>query len=195
MKNMNKKNFSVLLSLAALNLIIGSIVSFFKLPIYLDSIGIVLSTILLGWRYGLLCSIITVLGGFLLINPYLPFYTLTSFAIVFTINILRKWNFLSNFAKVIISGIIVAIVSAVVSAPVTTYLFEGSTLSGNDAITAYFISTGKTILNSVILSGISSELVDKIAVLLISFLILKSIPINFFTKNNFRYYKEINESI
>jgi len=195
MKNMNKKNFSVLLSLAALNLIIGSIVSFFKLPIYLDSIGIVLSTILLGWRYGLLCSIITVLGGFLLINPYLPFYTLTSFAIVFTINILRKWNFLSNFAKEIIAGIIVAIVSAVVSAPVTTYLFEGSTLSGNDAITAYFISTGKTILNSVILSGISSELVDKIAVLLISFLILKSIPINFFTKNNFRYYKEINESI
>jgi energy-coupling factor transport system substrate-specific component len=195
MENINKKNLSVLISLTALNLIIGSIVSFFKLPIYLDSIGIVLATILIDWRYGLICSLITVLGGFLLINPYLPFYTLTSFAIVFTVNLLRKWNFLSTLWKVILSGIIIAIVSAVISAPITTYLFEGSTLSGNDAITAYFISTGKTILNSVVLSGISSELVDKIAVVLISFIILKSIPISFFKKNHFRYYKEINESI
>lgn len=189
----NKKYISIVLSLAALNLIIGSMVSFFKLPLYLDSIGIVLSTILLGWRYGLICSVITILAGFLLINPYLPFYTLTSFTIVFATQLLRKWNFFSALWKVILSGISIAIISAIVSSPVTTYIFEGSTLSGSDAITAYFISTGRTILDSVILSGVSSELVDKVSVVLICYIVLKSLPVSFFKNNQLRYYKESNE--
>jgi energy-coupling factor transport system substrate-specific component len=176
--------------MAALNLIIGFLVAFFKLPFYLDSIGIILTTLLVGWRLGILCSVITVVAGFLIINPYLPFYIFTSFLITLTVNFLRNRNFFSSLVKVIFSGIIIALVSAIVSAPVTTYLFQGSTLSGSDAITAYFISTGRTILDSVLLSGISSELIDKISVCSISYFILRSLPVSFYGNNNFRYYKD-----
>ena len=186
----NHKKLSVCLSLAAFNLIIGAIVSFFKLPIYLDSIGIVTSTVLLGWRYGIVCSLVTVSAGFFLINPYLPFYTLTSLGIVTISHFARKFNFFSQPVKIIIVGLVLAVVAAILSAPITTYLFEGSTLSGSDAITACFISVGKNIFSSVLLSGFSSEPVDKIIVALISFFILKSLPKSFVEKNDFRYYKD-----
>jgi energy-coupling factor transport system substrate-specific component len=184
------KKVSIAISLAAFNLIIGSIVSFFKLPVYLDTIGMVVSTILLGWQYGLLCGFITLIGGFFLINPYYPFYAMNMISIVLITELLRKFNMFSNIVKTVISGLIIAVIAAIVSAPITAYLFEGSTLSGNDAITAYFVSTGNNILNSVLFSGFASEPVDKIIVVVISFLIFKSIPKSFYDPNNLRYYKD-----
>src|SRR5215203_1106814 len=80
--NLNYKKVSIAVSLAAFNLIIGGIVSFFKLPVYLDTIGMVVSTVILGWPYGLLCGAITLIGGFFVINPYYPFYVMNVFGIV-----------------------------------------------------------------------------------------------------------------
>jgi len=147
------KKISIALSLAAFNIIIGSIVSFFKLPIYLDTIGMVVSTVILGWRYGLFCGVVTLIGGFFFINPYFPFYVMNMISIVVVTELLRKFNMFANIFKAIVSGLLIAVMGAIVSAPVTAYLFEGSTLSGNDAITAYFVSTGNNILNSVLFSG------------------------------------------
>lgn len=190
MKIQKSKKISVTLSLVALNLIIGSLVSFFKLPIYLDSIGIVTATILLGWRYGILCSALTVSIGFFLINPYLPAYLATSLSIVLFTHILRSYNFYATPTRVCISGLLIALVSAIVSAPVTAYLFSGSTLSGSDILTVYFLSVGNTILNSVVLSGLSSEPIDKIIVSIISIQILKSIPSSFIRRHDFNTYKD-----
>lgn len=182
--------FSICLSLVALNLLIGSIITFIKLPIYLDSIGIVLATVLLGWPMGILCAALTIAIGFFLINPYLPFYTITSLGIVFTVFILRKWNFFSSYLKVVMSGIVVALVSVILSAPVTAYVFRGSTLSGTDAITAYFVSIGKNILNAVLLSGFASEPIDKVIVCIIAYQIFKSIPQSFIEKHDLLNYKK-----
>lgn len=183
-------NLSVALSLAALNLIIGSLVSFFKLPIYLDSIGIIVATLLLGWQYGIVCAIFTVGIGFFIINPYLPAYFATALGIILAIHFLRKLNLFSSYLKTVVAGLIIAIISAILSAPVTAYLFGGITLSGNDAITAYFVSIGNGILQSVIFSGLSSEPVDKVIVCLISYQILKSMPKSFIEHNNFKYYRD-----
>lgn len=188
-KYLSSRKMTVTLSLVALNLIIGSLVSFFKIPIYLDSIGIVIATILLGFGYGIICSILTVSIGFFVINPYLPAYFGTSLAIVFTTHILRKNNFFSSYFRVLISGIILAIVSAVVSAPITAFLFGGATLSGSDILTIYFRSIGNNILKSVLFSGLSSEPIDKIIVTFSTFQILKSIPATFINKYNFNKYK------
>jgi len=183
------KKVSIAVSLAAFNLIIGGIVSFFKLPVYLDTIGMVVSTVILGWPYGLLCGAITLAGGFFIINPYYPFYAMNMVVIIAISEWCRKLNLFSNVVKSIVAGLMIAVAAAIVSAPVTAYLFEGSTLSGNDAITAYFLSMGNNILNAVLLSGFSSEPVDKVIVAIVSFLILKAIPKSFYTSNDFRYFK------
>ena len=74
---MNVQKTSIALALAAINLTIGGIVSWLKLPIYLDTIGLIISTVLLGWRFGLMTGIVTVGVGFFIINPYLPAYSAT----------------------------------------------------------------------------------------------------------------------
>lgn len=184
------KKMSITLSFVALNLVIGSLVSFLKIPIYLDSLGIVLATLLIGWHHGILCAILTVGIGFFLINPYLPAYIFTSLAIATTVYFLRKINFFSSCFKTIISGLIIAVISATFSAPITAFLFEGSTLSGNDGITAFFLTTGRNIWKSVFLSGLSSEPSDKIIVCLIAFQIMKSIPDRFINKNSLRKFRD-----
>ena len=189
MKTKYSTKLSVTLSLVALNLVIGSLVSFAKLPIYLDSIGIVISTLLIGWQFGIICALLTIGIGFFLINPYLPAYTCTSIGIVLSVAILRRLNGFSSYIKVIICGFIIAVVSATLSAPVTAFLFEGSTLSGNDAITALFLHVGHSIWRSVFLSGLSSEPFDKILVCLISFQILKAIPKTFIDRYGFKNFR------
>jgi energy-coupling factor transport system substrate-specific component len=172
----NSTKFSLLISLTAVNLALGAIVSYLKLPIYLDTVGLVLATITMGVGWGIACAILTVAIGFFVINPYLPAYVLTGVCIAITVEILFRLRMYNTVFRAVISGLVVAIVSATVSAPVTTYLFGGMTLSGVDAITAYFFATGKTLLNSAVLSGLSSEPIDKVLVSLIAYFTLQRLP-------------------
>ncbi len=183
---MNPQKSSIALALAAVSLTIGGIVSWLKLPIYLDTIGIILSTVLLGWRFGLLTGAVTVGVGFVLINPYLPAYSATLIAIVATAEVLAKKNMFRSVGWSIVAGVVLAIVAAVVSAPVTAFLFGGVTASGADLLTALRRQTGQTILQSVILSGISSELVDKVLVSIAVCLVLRALPRRFFVEFSLR---------
>ncbi len=184
------KKMAVTLSLVALNLIVGSLVSLLRLPIFLDSIGIVSAAILLGVEYGVACAVLTCMIGFFVINPYLLAFTGTAVAVALTAHVLRKKNLFSTYPKVLFSGLVIAVVAALVSAPVKAYLFQGSTLSGTDVVTAYFLSAGHGILESVTLAGLLTEPVDKVLVALITFQILKSFPSSFFSRHGFRSYKD-----
>ena len=183
---MNIQKSSIALALAAINLTIGGIVSWLKLPIYLDSIGLVISTVLLGWRFGLLTGVVTVAVGFVLINPYLPAYLATLIALVATTELLAKNLMFRSWGSSVVAGIILAFVAAVVSAPVTVYLFGGVTASGADLLTAILRQAGQTILQSVVLSGVSSELVDKVVVSIAACLIFRALPRRFFIEFSFR---------
>lgn len=179
----------IALSLAAINLTIGGVVSWLKLPIYLDTIGTIASTVLLGWRLGLLTGSISVGLGFFIINPYYPAYVATMIALVLTTEILARRCMFRSIGWSIASGVILAIVSAIVSAPVTTFLFGGVTASGADVLTALLRQTGWTILESVALAGISSELVDKILVSIAACQIFRALPRRFYLDFSLRPQK------
>ena len=183
---MNLEKTSIALALAAINLTIGGIVSLLKLPIYLDTIGLILSTVLLGWRFGLLTGLVTVGIGFFLINPYLPAYSATLIAIIVSAEALATNKMFRSVGWSVLAGVVLAIVAAVVSAPVTAYMFGGVTASGADLLTALLRQTGQTILQSVILSGISSELVDKVLVSIAVCLVLRALPRRFFVEFSLR---------
>src|SRR5215470_14232844 len=73
---------------AALNFSIGSIVFLLKLPIYLDSIGLILCAMLLApdRKAGFICSwlsgLLSTLLSSLLLNPFILWFELTDVAIV-----------------------------------------------------------------------------------------------------------------
>jgi len=72
---------------AALNFALGSLVFAVKLPVYLDSIGTILCALLIfpdrgaAFVCAAIAGIVGILMTGLLINPFLPWFTLTSVAI------------------------------------------------------------------------------------------------------------------
>lgn len=160
----------------ALNVGIGAIVKALNLPLYIDSVGTILTTILLGWVYG---SVVGVLGFVLtsvLINPLAIYFCGTQVAIALFIHLIGKIGWMKNIFRTIISGIGLGIVAAVISAPVIIFVFQGATGNGAALITSFFIKMGNQIVNSIFMAGFSIEPIDKTIQVLLAFFILKGIP-------------------
>jgi energy-coupling factor transport system substrate-specific component len=154
----------------------GGIVSLLKLPFYLDTIGTFLISSLAGLWYGIIGGVISsILGGFV-ISPTAPAYVGTQILIAVLVYYFTKVGFLRKFWITIIGGILIGIGAALVSAPVTAYLYGGVSLAGADAVTAFFRAMGKSLLQSVILGGLSTDPIDKLLTALIAMVIYQRIP-------------------
>ena len=166
---------SVIVACLAANVAVGFVVRKIGLPIYLDTIGTVLATIMLGWRWGLFAAGCSVALGSLLIWPQYFWYSATAIGIVASVEMSHRITLFKSPLKTVWAGLIVAVVAALLSAPVTAH-FQAATYSGNDIITAFFRSMGNNLLQSVIFSGLSSEPVDKVITCLIVFYAIKGLP-------------------
>jgi len=154
------------------NIIIGWITRILQLPIFLDTVGIFVIVILLGWKYGLLAALISITVGSLDLSTRYYAYTCTAIGIVLTIEYCRRRNWFRNYYYVILSGILVAFVSAALSAPVTLYL-EAKTASGNDTMTEFFKHYGPI---AGLLSGLASEPLDKVLSAVIAYWLIMHMP-------------------
>jgi len=184
---------AVVVAALAANVALGFVVRRVGLPIYLDTIGTVLATVLLGWRWGCVAAAFSVVLGSLLIWPQYFWYSATAFGIVASVEFCWRIKLFASQLRTVWSGLIVATVAAFLSAPVTLY-FQASTFSGNDMITAFFRAMGNTLLNSIIMAGLSSEPVDKVLTCLIVFWAIKGLPSDFFDRYKLRGLNEIQKN-
>ncbi len=160
----------------AINVGIGAIVKALNMPLYFDSIGTIIATILLGWRMGAVVGVLGFVITSVFLNPFAIYFIGTQIVIAVFIHIVGKWGWFKTILKTTISGVGLGIISAIVSAPVIILLFQGATGNGAALLTSFFAKMGNQIVNSVFLSGFSIEPVDKGLQCLLSIFILKSIP-------------------
>ena len=160
----------------AANLAIGTLIQIIKLPIFLDSIGTVIISVLGGPVAGIITAVITVLIGGLLTNPVLPWFVCTAIAIGWFTGFCANHGAFKRIWTWCLCGIFMGIIAGVVSAPVIAYLFGGITQSGSSLVVAYLMATGKTVLNSVLLAGIACDPVDKLLTFLIAWILIKGLP-------------------
>ena len=180
---------------AALNFAIGNIVYLIKLPIYLDSIGTILCALLIfpDRLAAIACAFIAgfiaaILSG-LMLNPFLPWFSLTVLAIAIISALLtglatpafrtRPLAVVPFAGWVVVCGIVTGIVSAVVSAPVVVYLFGGVTGSGSAFVVAFFLKAGQQLLNSALLAGLATDPIDKGLQVLLAALLYRATPRDF----------------
>lgn len=160
----------------ALNLAIGTIVHLLKLPIYVDAVGTIVVTLVAGLRAGVLTGVLSFLLAGVLTNPVLPYFAGTQAAIaVYTYLVASRGGF-KTYLRVIVAGIGLGVVAGVVSAPVIVYLFGGITGSGASMIVAFLLASGKSVLRSVILSGLAAEPLDKTIQCLLAIWLLRGLP-------------------
>lgn len=148
-----------------------------KLPLWLDSIGTVLASMLSGPIAGALCGAINNVISGLTVDPISLIYAVTSIAIGLTTGILASKGLFSNFKKALGVGLIVALVATVVSTPINIWFWKGQT--GNiwgDALYALLIANRLPIWLASFLDELVVDLPDKIITVMISYTIFKSLP-------------------
>lgn len=176
----------------ALNVAAGTLVYLLKLPLYLDSAGIMLAAILVPGPRGKAClvSAIVAVVSFVvigvLVSPFEPWFIGTGIAggLYGSLVVRGRVNDLVDgrattrrfIGRLVLFGIGWGIVAAVVSAPIVVYLFGGVTGAGTTLIFAFLVKTGHQLLNAALLTGFTAEPVDKTLSLLLAIVIARFTP-------------------
>ncbi len=179
----------------ALNVTVGTLVYLLKLPLYLDSAGIMLCAILVPGTKAIasVVSAIVAVVSFIvfgvLVSPFQPWFVGTGIAGA----LYGSWVVRGNvddlvdgnattvrlLSKVLLFGIGWGIVAAVVSAPVIVYLFGGVTGAGTTVIFAFLVKAGHQMVNAALLTGFSAEPIDKTLSLLLAIVVARFTPPGF----------------
>jgi energy-coupling factor transport system substrate-specific component len=162
-----------------LNLGIGTIVNLLKLPIFVDAVGTILVTLLIGWRWGVVTGVLSFLVGGILTNPVLPWFCGTQAVIAVVAGAMASKGWFRTIPRTIVTGILIGVAAGIASAPVIIKLFGGITGSGSGFITSFLLASGKKVLDSVILTGLSCEPLDKTLQCLLVFWFLRTFPVRF----------------
>ncbi len=167
--NMTNKNNILKLCLIAVGVLINIIMPFvamtLRLPIYLDSIGTVLITALLGTKYGMLTGIVGALISGVTFDIYSLYYfpvqvlTAAMTAYVFHHEKLQKHTLLS--------GLFISFPTSVASAFITAFVFGGLTASGSTYVIYFIQSLGFGLTFSCFLGQIVTEYFDKLLALIL----------------------------
>jgi len=160
----------------ALNLSIGQLANTLKVPLYLDSIGTVMIAVLCGpWSAvtaGTFSNLLAAAFG----TPQMAFFVPVVVAIGAFTAFLARRGWFRRWYLVLVGGLLQGVVAALISAPISAYVFGGVTMGGTDFLVLYFRSVGNTLIQSVLMQGVISDPLDKMATYLIVFLLLRSLP-------------------
>ncbi|WJD49674.1 ECF transporter S component [Enterobacter sp. PGRG2] len=161
----------------AINMIGGQLISMLKLPIFLDSIGTLLSAVLLGPVVGMLTGLLTNLLWGLLTDPIAAAFAPVAMVIGLTAGWLARLGWFRTLPRVVVSGILIALAVTIVAVPIRTALFGGVTGSGADLVVAWARSMGNDLIESVALTVVGANLVDKILTAAIVWILLRQLPL------------------
>ncbi len=160
----------------ALNLTVGQVTSALKIPIYLDSIGTVLTAVLVGPLAAATAGGLSNLLASAMGSPTMAFFVPVSIVIGLFSGMLARRGWFKRWYLVVLGGALQGVIAAVCSAPISAYLFSGVMMAGTDFLVLYFRSVGNSIMESVFYQGLASDPVDKIITYLIVFLLVRNLP-------------------
>lgn len=161
----------------AINMIGGQLISFLKLPIFLDSIGTLLSAVLLGPLAGMLTGLLTNLIWGLLTDPVAAAFAPVAMVIGLVAGWLARLGWFRTLSTVALSGVIITLAVTVIAVPLRTALFGGVTGGGADLLVAWMHSMGQNLMESVAITVLGANLVDKILTAVIVWGLLRRLPL------------------
>jgi energy-coupling factor transport system substrate-specific component len=164
-------------SAVAFNIALAQIVLTLKLPLYLDCVGIITTTLIAGLMPGLIVCALAFAMMALLFNHIIICFIGTAAIMAVITHLLAKVGWFKTIGRTIVSGLILGVVSAVVSAPVSVKLFGGVTTAGSTFVTAWLIHRGFSLWASAFLSGlICDTFLDKTLEALLAVWLVRAVP-------------------
>lgn len=170
----------ILIPLAvAINLIGGQIALALKLPLYLDAIGtIVVSAIMGPWVgaiSGILSSFITsIISGNLLDT----LFGLCNVASALIIGFMARYGKMKTVPQIVFAVIAISLANALLGTPIGVVVYGGIQGSGVDVAVAALLAMGQDLMSARFWSSLPTNLVDKGIAVVVACMILKRLPDN-----------------
>ena len=169
-------NLAFMVICIAINMVAGQAVSMLKLPIFLDSIGTVLCAILAGPWMAIATGLLTNLLWGLLTGPIAAAFAPVAMMIGLSAGLLARAGWFNNLPKVVVSSVVITLALTLVAIPIRSYLFGGATGSGADFVVAYLHTMGSDLQESVAVTVLGTNLLDKLLTVLIAWGLVRRLP-------------------
>ncbi|BBU05545.1 ECF transporter S component [Aeromonas sobria] len=169
-------NLAFMVICIAINMVAGQAVSMLKLPIFLDSIGTVLCAILAGPWMAVATGLLTNLLWGLLTGPIAAAFAPVAMMIGLSAGLMARAGWFNNLPKVVVSSVVITLALTLVAIPIRSYLFGGATGSGADFMVAYLHAMGSDLQESVAVTVLGTNLLDKLLTVLIAWGLVRRLP-------------------
>lgn len=169
-------NLAFMVICIAINMVAGQAVSMLKLPIFLDSIGTVLCAILAGPWMAVATGLLTNLLWGLLTGPIAAAFAPVAMMIGLSAGLMARAGWFNNLPKVVVSSVVITLALTLVAISIRSYLFGGATGSGADFMVAYLHAMGSDLQESVAVTVLGTNLLDKLLTVLIAWGLVRRLP-------------------
>ena len=162
----------------AMNIVLGIITSALGIPLYLDTLGTVLSAAILGPVPGIIVGALSnIITGLIYSVSDIPF-CLVNMAVGLIVGLVaKKWKF--GIVPAIITGVALSFICPAIGTPIGIYVYGGLNGSVSDMLVMSLVQGGKTIFQASFLRNVASNLIDKIGTCVIGYLLIKAMPMRF----------------
>lgn len=160
----------------ALNVGLNKVAAVLQLPVFMDTVGTVLSGAMVPPSYSILVGIVSNLIGGVVTHPSIPFYLGTQVVVSLMSIFGYRRGWFDTLPKAAGLGLGIGVVTAIVSAPITVLVFGGVTEPGATALNAVLLAAGHDLWTSVISGSLVVSSVDKVIAAVIVWSLLRRMP-------------------
>lgn len=169
----------------AVNIVLGVATSALKLPLYLDTLGTVITAALMGPMPGVIVGALTnIITGFMYSIKDIPFL-LVNVAVALIVGFVAK-RFKFTYVTAFITGLILSIVCPLIGTPIGVAIYGGLTGTASDVIVMWLRSSGSSIFAASFIAKVGNNLIDKVGTCLLAVLVIRYLP--YTIKNSMKDY-------
>ncbi|HGD5472144.1 TPA: ECF transporter S component [Streptococcus agalactiae] len=151
----------------AINLVGANLALFLRLPIYLDTIGTLLITVILGPWYAASTAFLSALINWMTTDIFSLYYSPVAIVVAIITGILIKRN--CKPSSLLWKSLIISLPGTIIASVITVILFKGITSSGSSIIAQFLHGIGLDMTSSLILVQVGTDYMDRLISLILVF--------------------------
>ena len=162
----------------AMNLVLGIITAALGIPLYLDTLGTVLTAVLFGPVPGMIVGALSnIIHGLIYSVTDIPF-ALVNMAVGLVVGLVAK-KFKFTLVTALVTGLALSVICPAIGTPIGIFVYGG--LAGNvlDVVITGLVKAGQNIFAAGFITKIGSNLIDKVGTCLVAYFLLKAMPARF----------------
>ena len=175
MKKINALQLTLVAMAVCINVAGGQIALLLRLPIYLDSIGTILTGALMGPFFGMLPNLLSGIILGMTTDIYSLYFAPVGMITGLLAGLVFQRFSISKF-PLVVAGILVTVPGTLVSASINALLFGGITSSGSTILVQLLAKTGLSMTASVFVVQILTDYCDRLVGLFVVLCVLRALP-------------------